>query len=157
MHRGVLTGSPITDMNIVLIAGRAHEKHTGGGDFREATYRAVRQGLMKARSVILEPWYNFTLQLPNAQIGRAMADIERFSGKFSLEESGDEFSVLTGQAPVSEMRGYQTDVASYTGGRGRLSCSAPVILPTSRSWSDRMKPLSWQSAAGSIMRSEKED
>ncbi len=129
MHRGVLTGSPITDMNIVLIAGRAHEKHTGGGDFREATYRAVRQGLMKARSVILEPWYNFTLQLPNAQIGRAMADIERFSGKFSLEESGDEFSVLTGQAPVSEMRGYQTDVASYTGGRGRLSCSLAGYFP----------------------------
>jgi len=128
-HKGVLTGSPITDMKIVLIAGRAHAKHTEGGDFRQATYRAVRQGLMKARSVILEPFYDFSLQLPTAQIGRAMADIERFGGSFTLGGGDGENSLLTGQAPVSEMRGYQTEVASYTGGTGRLSCSSAGYFP----------------------------
>ncbi len=119
-HIGVLTGSPITDMKITLIAGRAHVKHTEGGDFRQATYRAVRQGLMEAESQLLEPWYVFTLTLPQENIGRAMHDIELRFGKFDPPESTGEMVTLTGRAPVSQMRDYQTEVAAYTRGRGKL-------------------------------------
>ena len=123
VHKGVLTGSPITDMKITLIAGKAHTKHTEGGDFRQATYRAVRQGLMKAQSVILEPYFSYRLEVPQGSLGRAISDIERFSGKFVIETNDGETAVLTGGAPAAEMRGYQKEVASYTGGRGRLAVS----------------------------------
>ncbi|MFP4697292.1 MAG: NYN domain-containing protein [Eubacteriales bacterium] len=122
-HVGVLTGSPITDMKITLIAGRAHQKHTQGGDFREATYRAVRQGLKKAKSVLLEPYYKYKLEIPSESVGRAMSDIKQMSGDFNPPEVVGEMSVLTGSAPVSTMRGYQTEVTAYTKGRGRLSCN----------------------------------
>lgn len=115
-HKGVLIGAPITDIKIKLIAGRAHVKHTEGGDFREAACRAVRQGLMKAESVLLEPWYEFTLELPPEHIGRAISDIRAMSGEFETEGS----SVVHGFAPVSELNGYATVLASYTSGRGRL-------------------------------------
>ena len=111
VHRGVLMGAPITDMRITLIAGRAHQKHTEGGDFRQATYRAVRQGLQKAESVLLEPYYRFRLELPQRLVGHAMTDIEKMSGRFELGENEGETAVLTGMAPVSEMREYQKDVA----------------------------------------------
>lgn len=123
VHKGVLTGAPITDMRITLTAGKAHNKHTEGGDFRQATYRAVRQGLMQADSVLLEPWYDFRLELPQAFVGRAMTDIEKRGGLFTLEQSGGEEAILTGSAPVASMRGYQTEVTAYTKGRGRFSCS----------------------------------
>ena len=123
VHKGVLTGAPITDMKITLIAGKAHVKHTEGGDFRQATYRAVRQGLMKAQSVILEPYFSYRLEIPQGNLGRAISDIERFSGKFVIEENDGETAVLTGSAPAAEMRGYQKEVAAYTGGRGRLAVS----------------------------------
>lgn len=116
-HKGVLTGSPITDIRIRLIAGRAHVKHTEGGDFREAACRAVRHGLMKAESVLLEPWYEFTLEVPPEQIGRAISDIRAMSGEFETESS----SVIHGLAPVSELNGYAAELASYTSGRGRLT------------------------------------
>ena len=116
-HKGVLTGSPITDIRIRLIAGRAHVKHTEGGDFREAACRAVRQGLMKAESVLLEPWYEFTLEVPPEQIGRAISDIRAMSGEFETEGS----SVIHGLAPVSELNGYAAELASYTSGRGRFT------------------------------------
>lgn len=122
-HIGVLTGSPITDMKITLITGRAHQKHTEGGDFRQATYRAVRQGLKKAKSVLLEPYYNFRLEIPSETVGRAMSDIQRRSGNFSSPEIEGEMSILTGSAPVATMRGYQTEVIAYTRGRGRLFCT----------------------------------
>ena len=121
-HLGVLTGSPITDMRISLLTGRAHLKHTEGGDFRQATYRAVRQGLMMARSVLLEPWYQYRLEVPQGQVGRAMNDIQAMFGEFSAPETSGEMAVLTGKAPVSEMRNYQAKVAAYTSGRGKLSC-----------------------------------
>jgi len=120
-HLGVLTGSPITDMKITLTAGRAHEKHTEGGDFRQATYRAVRQGLMSARSVLLEPWYAFRLELPGAQLGRALNDIQQMGGETDPPETLGEEAVLTGQAPVAAMGAYARDVAAYTRGQGRLS------------------------------------
>jgi len=119
---GVLTGLPITDMKIILIAGRAHQKHTEGGDFRQATYRAVRQGLKKAKSVLLEPYYNFKLEIPSESVGRAMSDIGRMCGNFCPPEIKGKMSVLTGSAPVATMRGYQTEVTSYTRGSGRLIC-----------------------------------
>ena len=122
-HLGVLTGSPITDMKITLTAGRAHEKHTEGGDFRQATYRAVRQGLMRARSVLLEPWYEFRLELPPECVGRAMSDLQRMSGAVSPPESSEGAQVLTGSAPVSELRDYALEVTAYTRGRGRLFCT----------------------------------
>ncbi len=118
-HIGVLTGSPITDMKITLIAGRAHQKHTEGGDFRQATYRAVRQGLKSARSVLLEPWYDFKLEVPSECVGRAMTDIQNMGGSFGAPETRGEMSVIEGSAPVSEMRDYS--VTEYTRGRGRLS------------------------------------
>lgn len=126
-HAGTLTGSPITDIKITLLAGRAHEKHTEGGDFRQATYRAIRQGLRKslARSdvVLLEPWYEFELEVPGSLIGRAMADIQHMGGRFAAPVIHGETTILTGRAPVSEMKDYVTEVASYTKGYGHLSCS----------------------------------
>lgn len=122
-------GAPITDMRITLIAGRAHQKHTEGGDFRQATYRAVRQGLQKAESVLLEPYYRFRLELPQRLVGHAMTDIEKMSGRFELGENEGETAVLTGMAPVSEMREYQKDVAAYTGGTGRLFCTMAGYYP----------------------------
>jgi len=122
-HVGVLTGSPITDMKITLIAGRAHLKHTEGGDFRQATYRALRQGLKMAESVLLEPWYSFKMYLPYENVGRAMTDINNMGGEFSQPENEGEFSVISGSAPVSEMRNYHMELTSYTRGKGRLVCS----------------------------------
>ena len=123
-HLGVLTGAPLTDVHITLIAGRAHVKHTEGGDFREATYRAVRNGLMQAQSILLEPYYDFTLELPDECVGRAMSDIQRMNGTFEPPQPLHGGSVLTGKAPVASMRNYWTEVASYTKGRGRLSCTS---------------------------------
>ena len=122
-HRGVLTGSVLTDVRITLVAGRAHQKHTEGGDFRQATYRAVRQGLMKAESILLEPYYEFRMELPMENVGRAMTDIQRMNGTFEGPETENDQAVLTGSAPVSEMRGYQKEFAAYTGGFGRLFCT----------------------------------
>ena len=128
-HLGVLTGSPLTDVKINLIAGRAHLKHTEGGDFRQATYRAVRQGLMLAKSQLLEPWYAFRLEVPAENIGRAMSDIQRMEGTFDPPESGEETAVLTGFAPVSTMRSYPMEVVSYTRGRGHLSLTLDGYRP----------------------------
>lgn len=128
-HIGVLTGSPITDMEIILASGKAHPKHTEGGDFRQATYRAVRQGLRKAQSVLLEPVYEFTLEVPSENVGRAMSDIQRMSGSFSSPEVKNEFSVLSGTAPVSEMRDYTREVIQYTHGKGKLSLSLKGYEP----------------------------
>ena len=121
-HIGVLTGSPITDVEITLVSGKAHAKHTEGGDFRQATYRAVRQGLRSAKSVLLEPVYEFTLEVPNENIGRAMTDIQRMNGTFSSPESRGDVTVLSGTCPVSEMGSYTKDVMQYTHGKGRLAC-----------------------------------
>ena len=121
-HLGVLTGSPITDIKITLIAGRAHLKHTEGGDFRQATYRAVRHGLRCAKSILLEPWYEFKIELPTEYVGRAMSDIQQMGGSFSNPETVGELSVLKGNAPVSEMNGYHNQVISYTKGMGKLFC-----------------------------------
>ena len=128
-HLGVLTGAPLTDVKITLIAGRAHLKHTEGGDFRQATYRAVRQGLMLAKSQLLEPWYAFRLEVPAENIGRAMSDIQRMEGTFDPPESGEETAVLTGFAPVSTMRSYPMEVVSYTRGRGHLSLTLDGYRP----------------------------
>ena len=128
-HLGVLTGSPLTDVKITLIAGRAHLKHTEGGDFRQATYSAVRQGLMLAKSQLLEPWYAFRLEVPAENIGRAMSDIQRMEGTFDPPESGEETAVLTGFAPVSTMRSYPMEVVSYTRGRGHLSLTLDGYRP----------------------------
>ncbi len=122
-HIGVLTGSPITDMRITLVAGRAHLKHTEGGDFRQSTYRAVRHGLRCTESVLLEPWYEFRIEVPTENIGRAMTDIQQMGGEFTQPEADGEFSILSGSAPVDTMRSYHTDVTGYTHGRGRLVCS----------------------------------
>jgi len=129
MHIGVLTGSPITDMRITLLAGRAHAKHTEGGDFRQATYRAVRQGLMQAESILLEPYYHFRLTVPSEQIGRAISDIRAMSGSFDAPDVQGEMSVLTGQAPVATMYDYQTTLMAYTHGCGRLSCRVAGYAP----------------------------
>ena len=122
-HKGVLTGSPITDMKITLTSGRAHQKHTEGGDFRQATYRAVRQGLKKADSILLEPYYEFRMEIPSENVGRAMTDIQNMFGKFGTPMIEEETTVLTGSAPVSLMRGYQKEFTAYTGGRGRMAVS----------------------------------
>ena len=127
--RGILTGSEITDMKITLIAGRAHQKHTEGGDFRQATYRAVRQGLCEAGCVLLEPYYAFRLEVPSENLGRAMADLDRMQGEFSAPEQDGSIALLTGTAPVSTMRNYQRDVISYTKGRGRLTLSLSGYEP----------------------------
>ena len=128
-HPGVLTGSEITDMKITLLTGRAHIKHTEGGDFRQATYRAVRQGLRKAKSILLEPVYEYRLELPADLVGRAMADIQRMNGNFSGPELDGETAVLTGTAPVSAMRGYPREVTAYSRGRGRLSVALKGYEP----------------------------
>lgn len=122
-HRGVLTGSAITDMKITLAAGKAHLKHTEGGDFRQATYRAVRQGLKKAKCALLEPYYEFCLEIPADMVGRAMADIQRMNGSFETPRQEGGQAVLAGSAPVALMRDYQKEVAAYTRGQGRLSCT----------------------------------
>ena len=119
-HTGVLTNSPITDIKITLASGRAHKKHTEGGDFRQATYRAIRHGLMKAESVLLEPYYSFRLELPTECVGRAMTDLQQMSAEFSAPELKDEMSIIKGTAPVSTMRGYSADITAYTSGRGKL-------------------------------------
>ena len=128
-HLGVLIGAPLTDVKITLIAGRAHLKHTEGGDFRQATYRAVRQGLMMAKSQLLEPWYAFRLEVPVESLGRAMTDIQRMEGSFDPPESGEETAVLTGFAPVAAMRSYPMEVVSYTRGRGRLTLTPDGCRP----------------------------
>ena len=120
-HLGVLTGSPVTDMKITLMSGRAHIKHTEGGDFRQATYRAVRQGLMQARSRLLEPYYAFRLEVPPEQLGRAISDVRLRSGSFDAPEEAGDLTLLRGRVPVTEFDDYAQEVASYTGGRGRLS------------------------------------
>ena len=122
VHLGVLTGSPVTDLSITLTAGRAHEKHTEGGDFRQATYRAVRQGLMEAESILLEPWYDFRLELPSEHVGRAMSDLQRMGGRTDPPETLGTEVVLTGSAPVAGLGDYAREVTAYTRGRGRLSC-----------------------------------
>lgn len=120
-HKGVLTGSVLTDIHFTLLTGRAHQKHTEGGDFRQAVYRAVRQGLMKAENVLLEPYYSFTLELPQTYLGRAMTDVERMYGKCDPPQLIDGRAILTGRAPVATMRNYQRDVNAYTGGEGHLT------------------------------------
>jgi len=129
VHLGVLTGSPITDMKITLVAGRSHAKHTEGGDFRQATYRAVRQGLMEAESILLEPWYEVRLEVPAAQVGRAMSDLQRRGGTMEPPETVGEYAVLTGRAPVAGMRDYAAEVAAYTRGQGRLFCTLSGYEP----------------------------
>ncbi len=129
VHKGVLTGSAITDMKMTLVSGRAHNKHTEGGDFREATYRAVRQGLMEAESLLLEPYYAFHLELPEKMVGRAMTDIEKMHGTCQISHIEGEMAVLTGSAPVVTMRNYQKDVIAYTKGLGRLFCSLKGYEP----------------------------
>lgn len=130
-HPGVLTGAPITDMKITIVAGRAHLKHTEGGDFRQATYRAVRQGLKSAESVLLEPWYSFVLEVPSEQVGRAMSDIGHMNGSFEGPEAEDKQGMvrLTGTAPASEMRDYQREVWAYTKGRGRITLTLKGYEP----------------------------
>lgn len=128
-HIGVLTGSPITDMKITLIAGKSHLKHTEGGDFRQATYRAIRQGLCKAESILLEPVYEFRLELPSAMIGRAMSDIQAMHGRFDTPMVEGDMSILTGTVPVATMQGYQTEVMSYSGGLGRVFMSLKGYEP----------------------------
>lgn len=128
-HRGVLTGAALTDVKITLAAGRAHLKHTEGGDFRQATYRAVRQGLMQAEPVLLEPYYDFYLEVPTEMIGRAITDIQRMCGDFESPITEGEMSVLSGSAPAAAMRDYQMEVTGYTKGRGRLSCTFRGYAP----------------------------
>lgn len=135
-HKGVLTGSPLTDVKITLIAGKAHLKHTEGGDFRQATYRAIRQGLMQAESVLLEPYYEFRLEVPTAMVGRAMTDLEMMHGRFSLEDGGsinadgtETNAVLTGIIPVSTVKGYGVSVTSYTKGLGHFFCVLKGYYP----------------------------
>ncbi|MBE5974084.1 MAG: GTP-binding protein [Paenibacillaceae bacterium] len=128
-HKGVLTGSAITDMRITLVSGKAHQKHTEGGDFREATYRAVRQGLKEAQSVLLEPYYGFTLELPENLVGRAMTDIEKMSGTCEITHTDGATAVLTGSAPVFTMRNYQKEVSAYSRGMGRLFCTLKGYEP----------------------------
>ena len=129
IHRGVLTGAPITDMKITLLVGKAHLKHTEGGDFRQATYRAVRQGLMQAKSVLLEPWYDFILTCPTEQIGRAITDIRTMGGEFDSPEASGTFSTLKGTVPAAEVKDYADTVAAYTQGRGRLQLSLRGYAP----------------------------
>lgn len=128
-HPGVLTGSSVTDMKITLAAGKAHLKHTEGGDFRQATFRALRQGLMQAENILLEPWYSFRLEVPAGNLGRAMADVQRMGGRFDPPETTGEAALLTGEAPVSEMTGYAAQVAAYTKGEGRLAVTVKGYEP----------------------------
>ncbi len=128
-HKGVLTGSAVTDIKITLLSGKAHLKHTEGGDFRQATYRAVRQGLMQAKSVLLEPYYEFRLEVPSEVVGRAMSDVEKMHGSFTPPQLEGEMSVLTGTAPVATMRNYYQEVVAYTRGKGRLFCAFKGYTP----------------------------
>lgn len=128
-HRGVLIGAEITDMKISLVSGRAHAKHTEGGDFRQATYRAVRQGLKQAKSVLLEPMYEFSLEIPSDKVGRAMTDIQKMQGSFSSPEPEGAMTVITGRAPVINMREYASEVTAYTKGMGRLTCTPGGYAP----------------------------
>ena len=128
-HPGVLTGSEITDLKITLASGRAHQKHTEGGDFRQATYRAVRQGLMKAESILLEPVYDFVLEVPQESVGRAMTDIQKMGGSFAPPEQELDRAILRGSVPVSELQGYQMEVIAYTKGLGRMSCTLKGYEP----------------------------
>lgn len=128
-HKGVLTGAAITDMKITLVAGRAHQKHTEGGDFRQATYRALRQGLKEAESVLLEPYYEIRLEVPEAVIGRAMTDLEKRAGTFEMAGNKDGIAVLTGTAPAATMQDYQTEVSAYTKGQGRLFMTLKGYFP----------------------------
>ena len=128
-HLGVLTGSPITDIKISLAAGKAHDKHTEGGDFRQATYRAVRQGLMQAESLLLEPWYRFEMAVPQEQIGRAINDVRAMNGEFEAPEEAGELMLLRGSAPVAAMNGYMEELVAYTRGRGRLSLRSNGYKP----------------------------
>lgn len=128
-HIGVLTGSPVTDLEITLVSGKAHPKHTEGGDFRQATYRAVRQGLRSAKGILLEPVYEFTLEVPTENVGKAMTDIQRMHGSFNPPEADGELSVISGTAPVSTMYDYAKDVMQYTHGKGRLMCSLKGYEP----------------------------
>src|SRR5699024_10244012 len=132
-HPGVLTGAPLADVKITLTAGRAHLKHTEGGDFRQATYRAVRQGLRTAARdghvALLEPWYNVRLELPAANLGRAMNDLQRMGGQTEPPAQQGDLAVLAGRAPVSELRGYAREVAAYTRGEGRLICTPAGYAP----------------------------
>lgn len=128
-HIGVLTGSPLTDVQITILTGRAHAKHTEGGDFRQATYRAVRQGLRKARNILLEPYYEFRLEVPAEMIGRAMADVQKMQGTFEAPEVEGETAILKGTAAVAQMRDYQKEVVSYTHGTGKLFCSLKGYAP----------------------------
>ncbi len=129
VHIGVLTGSPITDMKITLVTGKAHIKHTEGGDFRQATYRAVRQGLRSAKSVLLEPWYDFRLEVPSECVGRAMTDLQRMEGELLPPVTNGETTTLSGSAPVAKMRDYQSEVISYSHGKGRLTCIPKGYFP----------------------------
>ncbi len=129
VHRGVLTGAPITDMKLTLLIGRAHLKHTEGGDFRQATYRAIRQGLMQAKSVLLEPWYRFTLTVPTESVGRAITDVRAMGGEFEAPEAVGSLSTLTGRIPASELGDYADTVAAYTQGRGRLQTAMDGYHP----------------------------
>ncbi len=129
IHPGVLTGSEITDMRILLIAGRAHQKHTEGGDFRQATYRAVRNGLRKGKNILLEPVFAFTLEVPTEMLGRAMSDVKRMYGDFEVPETKGNISILKGTAPVATMRDYQREVNAYTRGMGRFSCAVRGYEP----------------------------
>ncbi len=128
-HKGVLTGSDITDIKITLVSGKAHNKHTEGGDFREATYRAVRQGLMEAQSILLEPFYSFALELPEKMVGRAMTDVEKMHGSCEISNTNGELVTLTGSAPVIAMKNYQKEVVAYTRGMGRLLCTLKGYEP----------------------------
>ena len=128
-HIGVLTGSPLTDVQITLLTGRAHAKHTEGGDFRQATYRAVRQGLRKAKNILLEPYYEFRLEVPAEMIGRAMADVQKMQGSFESPETDGTTAVLKGTAAVSQMRDYQKEVVAYTHGTGKLFCTLKGYAP----------------------------
>ena len=128
-HIGVLTGSPLTDVQITILTGRAHAKHTEGGDFRQATYRAVRQGLRKARNILLEPYYEFRLEVPAEMIGRAMADVQKMQGTFDAPEVEGKTAILKGTAAVAQMRDYQKEVVSYTHGTGKLFCSLKGYAP----------------------------
>ena len=128
-HRGVLIGAALTDTKITLVAGCAHQKHTEGGDFREATLRAVRQGLMKAGCILLEPYYSFRLEIPNAQVGRAMSDLQTKFAEFEVEKADEEFTVICGRAPASELHDYPHEVIAYTRGQGRLFCTSDGYEP----------------------------
>lgn len=128
-HLGVLTGSPITDVTITLMSGKAHLKHTEGGDFRQATYRAVRQGLMQAKSVLLEPWYAFRLDIPQTAVGRAMTDLQRMGADLTPPEQNGDRAVLTGSAPVAALREYPQEVTAYTHGMGQFTCTPDGYRP----------------------------